>query len=486
MRKVLALVAVAACDGGANNLMIDAGLTQIDATVMPDAEEGIDGMWRDTFHAAGGETTVSACTNVAPSALVVDTASALTTPYAGACKTDGAFRIVAPGNIGSYYLRIGTSLYQTDKRAGIDLSSDRLGRPSSDILGAVGVTLDLNLTDAQPWTTSDRLYLFSGNIGYRQVLSLPTTAGATTIAGTASWNGYKIDSSKLDTLQILQLGQHTTQSGLAYESLDRIFPAAPFTMTNNTAVDLDGAFVAPTAASMTLTVGVASFHAFTSVVAPSVTTKPIQGGLHAAVSTDTVDSPPLLGFAQNADGYTLLSYGSLPYGDPFEATWQRLFKLNVGFTVPYSYNGYNGTRVASMERVVTRATANGNMVNATLGPPANVKFDNDDALTDTTISPVPMLSWSPPTLGTATDYEIQVYEAKSSGASTLSFQPILRIVTKETSVRIPAGFLLGQRQYVFSIKARNRTGVDIATTPLRAGTEWSSAEMLTALVTTDL
>jgi hypothetical protein len=59
------------------------------------------------------------------------------------------------------------------------------------------------------------------------------------------------------------------------------------------------------------------------------------------------------------------------------------------------------------------------------------------------------------------------------------------MTTKQTSVRIPAGFLLGQRQYVFSIKSRIRTGVDIYTTPLRNGSSSASAETLTALVTTN-
>jgi hypothetical protein len=52
-------------------------------------------------------------------------------------------------------------------------------------------------------------------------------------------------------------------------------------------------------------------------------------------------------------------------------------------------------------------------------------------------------------------------------------------------VRLPAGYLLGQRQYVFVVRARQRDGSDLYVTPLRAGTSTSTAETLSALVTTD-
>jgi hypothetical protein len=148
------------------------------------------------------------------------------------------------------------------------------------------------------------------------------------------------------------------------------------------------------------------------------------------------------------------------------------------------WNNFTGTRVATIERVMASATADGTLISAQLGPPTDVRFDGDDALTDTNISPVPMLTWSAPSIGTPTDYEVQVFEARTNTGS-LTFTPVLRLITKQTAVRIPAGHLYGQRQYVFSVRARQREGVDIYTNPLRSGASSSSAEMLSALVTTD-
>ena len=76
-------------------------------------------------------------------------------------------------------------------------------------------------------------------------------------------------------------------------------------------------------------------------------------------------------------------------------------------------------------------------------------------------------------------YEVQVV------GSTLRFVSTLRLATKQTSVRIPAGYLFGQRQYVFLIRARSRDNVDMYSTPLRLGASTSMADTLTALVTTD-
>jgi hypothetical protein len=487
MRKVLALVALsAACDGGVdNNPPIDAAVVDMADAYIPDAPASIDGMWQDTFHTAAGPMMVSSCGAIPPSAIQVDSTTAATTVYGGTCKPDGSFRIEAPGSLGLYYLKVGSTLHESNKRGGIDLSGDRLGR--NDVAGITGVTLGLALTNMQPWVSGDLLVAFSANIGYRQNLSFTTGAPSpeqSSVTATAPWNGYKIDGSKSDTLHVVHLGKHTTGSGLDYFSLDEAFEVPSFTMTNNTHHAVAGAFGHPTASSIDLSIDVASFHQFAPIAAPAVTQAAIQGSAYAAVSTDTVDSPSLVSFAQLSDGVSVMNFDSLPYRDPFPISWERFVKVQVGLTVSYMWNGITGTRVATIDRVMSKATADGTPISAQLGPPTDVRFDGDDALTDTNISPVPVVTWSAPSVGTPTDYELQVFEAKTLSGS-LTFTPILRLTTKQTAVRIPAGYLYGQRQYVFSVRARQREGVDIYTNPLRLGASWSSAEMLSALVTTD-
>jgi hypothetical protein len=487
MRKVMALVvALAACgdDGGMTTTMDGGG--PIDAEVMVDAAPTVEGMWRDTYHTTGGPVmAATSCTN-APTAIKVDEASGQVLAYPGTCKADGSWKIDAPGNLGTYYLRVGGILYETNKRAGIDLSIERLGR--NDVAAITGVTLNMNLTGLQAWTAGDSVIAFSPNIGFKQNLTFTTGTPATNdtiMTATADWNGYKVDSTKQDTLQIVQLGKHTTGGGDDYSTLDRVHTASSVTMVNNAGQTITGNFSTGTAGSVALEVDVPSFNQLAISAGPSVTTRTVLGSAYASPSTDTLDSPPLALFARNSDGgEPSFDFGTLAYRDPFPASWQRMVKVAIGFTVPYSWNGVNGTLTSQTMRVQGKATASAGMISANVGPPTQVKFDGVLATTATQINGVPVLTWSAPTFGTATDYEIQVYEVKTTGG-VMTFSNVVRIFTKQMSVRIPSGYLLSQRQYVFSVRARNRTGVDTYTTPLRNGTAWSMSEMLSALVTTN-
>jgi hypothetical protein len=483
MRILLLVAAVAACDGKPSEA-VDAGADGADIDAPPDAEIGIAGTWLDTYITASGSMSKSECT-AAPAAIVVDPTTAAITPYTGTCKGDGSFRINSNGNLGTFYLKVGGQLYETTKHAGIDLSTEHLGR--SDVAAIAGVTLGFTMTGLDAWAAGDVLTAFGANIGYYQNLSFTTggpQAGNTSLSGTADWKGYKVEASKSDVLQIVQQGVHTTANALSYLSLDRAYTVPAFTMTNNTMQPVGGAFTAPPPGTVTLNVNVTSFNQFATVANPTVATKTIAGTAYAAPSAEvTTPSPSLVSFARDSAAVSALNFGQLSYGDPFPTAWQRYVKIQEAFAVPYTWNNVTGSFNAQMTRVMTKAEAEANPIDAKLGPPTNPKLDGANAFTATNISPVPVISWGAPTLGTPTDYELVAYEVQISG-STLKFIPTLRLATKQTSLRIPAGYLLGQRQYVFVIRARTRDGEDLYSTPLRTAST-STAETLTALVTTD-
>jgi hypothetical protein len=456
--------------------------TPVDAPI--DAEMGINGTWLDTYITVNGSTSMSVCGS-APSAVVVDDTTAAITPYGGMCKSDGSFRIMAPGNLGTYYLKVQGALYETTRHVDLDLSTDHLGR--NDVNAVAGVDLSFNLSGLDSWVTGDVLMAFGANIGYFQNLSFATggpTTGSTTLTGSAPWFGYKIDAAKSDALQIVQLSTHTTTSGLSYLSLDRAFDAPSFTMTNNASSNIAGTFTGAPPASLALSVNVNSFNQFAPVANPNVLTRTIAGSAYAAASPEVIPSPSLISFARDSASVSGLNFGSLSYGDPFPTAWQRYVKIQEAFSVPYSWNNATGSLNAQMTRTMTKAEAEANIIDARLGPPQNPTFDGVDAFNATNISPVPIVSWDAPSLGTPTDYDVFAYEVQVTGTS-LKFISTLRLSTKKTSVRIPAGYLLGQRQYVFVIRARSRDNVDMYATPLRNGRSTSTAETLTALVTTN-
>ena len=75
MRKVLAVVALVGCDGGVDpnsGTRADGSVAAVDAAETPDADPGVEGMWRDTFHTTAGPVTAANSCQTAPVPLKVD------------------------------------------------------------------------------------------------------------------------------------------------------------------------------------------------------------------------------------------------------------------------------------------------------------------------------------------------------------------------------------------------------------------------------
>jgi hypothetical protein len=487
MRTALAMVAAMAAAGCGDNLHAtsDGGVTLADSTTIddapPDALLELSGTWLDTYVTLTGSSNVPSCT-LATAAVFIDQTTGAITTYPGSCKADGTFRIVAPPSIGTYYIKLGTSWFETNKRTGIDLSSAHLGR--SDLASVTSASVSVDMTNMAPWATGDALFAFAPNNGDVVGLSFAPAASATTVQGTQAWTGSKVDAAKGDTVQLLQLGVHQTGSGLPYQTLDRAFSAPALTLANNATSTISGAFTTTTTTSQQIRVNNASFNAFATSVNPNVTTRTFDGTMYASPSTDTPRSPSLFAFTASGAGVASMNFGTMSLVDPYPAAWQRLVRIQEAYVVPYTLNGVNGAVNAIASRILPASAADTTIVDAILGPPTSPKFDTVDAFTATHISPVVKVNWSAPTLGTPTDYEVQVFEVTIDGIA-LKFTSVIKLTTKQTAIRIPAGVLLGGRQYVFSIRSRIRENVDIYAKPLRAGDTSSSAEVLTAIVTTD-
>ena len=488
MRMVLVPVVTLAAAACGDNLAarIDAAITVDDAAPIvdapPDAILEISGTWLDKYVTLTSSTDVPSC-NLAPAAVVIDQVTGAITSYPGSCKADGTFRIVPTGPIGTYYIKLGTSWLETNKRTGLDLSSDHLGR--ADLGPVASASLAVDMTNMAPWVAGDALLAFAPNNGDVQTINVSPAASATTVQATQAWNGTRVDAAKGDTLQIFQIGVHQTGSGLPYETLDRAFTASGVTMANNTTSSVSGAFTTTTTKSQQIRVNAASFNAFAASVNPNVTTRTLDGSMYASPTTDTARSPSMFSFTASGAGVASMNFGTMSIVDPYPAAWQRLVRIQEAYVVPYMLNGVNGAINAIASRVLPASVADTTIIDAVLGPPTSPKFDTVSAFTATHISPVVKVNWSAPALGTPTDYEVQVYDVTIENTS-LKFTSVIRLTTKQTAIRIPAGVLLGARQYVFAIRARIRENVDIYSKPLRAGDTSSSAEVLTALVTTDV
>jgi hypothetical protein len=482
MRSLLLLLA--ACGGPA--VVPDAAIdARPDAP--PDADSNAYGTWIDTYYLASGPMNVSACGN-APSALVVDPNTASVASYSGACNGDGSFVVHTPPGVTSYYLRAQGELFATSAHAGLDLGTDQLGRP--DVTAAPGVTLSLAMTNMSAWALGDVVMAWSANVAFYESLVFTSGtpgAGDTTLTASAPWFGYKIDGSKSDVLQLFQLGRHQTAGGLAYLTLDQAYDVAPFTMMNNQPAQVPvtgtAAFVAPTQSSAILAIDAGSYDGLAASAAPSPSSHTIGATIYAAVTQDVIPSPPMFTFSRDSTAATTLDFGNLHFGDPYPAAWQRRVSVVESFAQSYTFNGATSSLTAQVTTQLPIADTQSGPVVAQLGPPTGVMIDGVSAFTATTISMSPAISWSPPALGTPTDYELMIYEVRVNG-SLLDFTPVVRVVTEATSVRVPQGNLLPQRQYVVAVRAEHHVGIDVTLTPFRAGMRSHTADTLSALLST--
>ena len=249
-----------------------------------------------------------------------------------------------PANLGSFYLKVGGTLYETTKYDGVDLSTDRLGRP--DVVGVTDVKLQFNMTGMGSWNTGDVLMAFAPNIGFYQNLAFTAggpTNGSTTLTGTAPWNGYKIDSSKADAVQVVQLSAHTTTGGNAYVSLDRAYDVPAFTMINTGTQTVGGAFTQPTQKSISLDIDVTSFNQHAATANPGVTLKTIAGSAYAAAAPEVIPSPSLISFAKDSSAGGSLTSARWRTAIRSRRRGSATSRSPKAFSVPYAWNNVTGT-----------------------------------------------------------------------------------------------------------------------------------------------
>ena len=80
------------------------------------------------------------------------------------------------------------------------------------------------------------------------------------------------------------------------------------------------------------------------------------------------------------------------------------------------------------------------------------------------VGKTPKLSWTAPTLGTASRYYVFVDLVSSQGGSS-ALDHFATIETTDTQATIPPGLLQTGQTYVFEIEARAAAGLDLSATP---------------------
>ena len=198
-----------------------------------------------------------------------------------------------------------------------------------------------------------------------------------------------------------------------------------------------------------------------------------------ALICENAQFPPP-GFPYTAPITSDVEYGTLSYGDPFPASWPRLFQycqasnvflprpnsslVDVFTVVNKQTTGIPTGAVSPLMTAVQNPTLNGeSMFSGGILPTASVN-----------------LSWEPPGTGKPFGYYVTAYQLRTfpQPPGNGGYSLFARYGTAKTSMRVP--FLVSGETYVFLISAEMDANANMETSPFRARIPAAESSVISA------
>ncbi len=486
---------VDACASTITTVGVDVAVVAPDAgmpdAVPPDAGPPITGSAIDTWVTDSGDVPLARnLLGVTVEALVP--AGEGFVVHAGTGMSDGTFSI--PGvPAGPHYVHVGSVYLVTAATDNLDFGDNYLGRPDytrvADDTHVFGVDAD----NVDPPQDGDFFEVFSSNLnGFFSLLVPDDVAAAVTTLQTTMWFDRAVVAAKSDRVMLSELVTKTSPTGEPYQTLTRFYPLPLFTTVSNTTVTLPSTSFMTVTATTTVTLDWirSQFHAAQRAVNPSslFTADQIFGFvLNEGGKLDLVNAsaPDLFGATRSDAGDTNL--GAVSFGDPFPQTWPRFVyttsRYAVSYTAPGATNALTFTGFLTRTDPMSILLPPAQQVGATLTPATNPRIGSADAFTaQQGVGATPLLSWSPPAVGTPTGYNVDIYDLVNNGGDS-DANLVATLVTPDRSVRVPPGILVAGHSYFADLAAFSAPNARIDRTPFRRGAPNAYAEALTATFT---
>ncbi len=427
-------------------------------------------------------------------------------------NSDGTFSIPdVPA--GPYYLEVllgsqTPTYYVTDARD-LDLSFALAGRDDS-ALADVGTTLRIyaNFPAGQTWdTSSSNLQLYSANAGAYaysldyQATSAKPAAGANKLAGmitpfdenTAS-GPWLPELSAGDTTYIV-LQSKKTAGGVDYITPSAALAGIPsFNMVSGAQNDVGSSGTPLVMASIDTTLKTVNITSWARQTFETLRTQ-VQANATNRYQSLTLEvqpggftyglvgpNPQVLDVFSNSTAEA--TPGSMGYGNPYPSTWATYGSAYHLYTVNFALGAATSVEYTPSIFVMKPLADFGPTVGPLVGPVTAPKLDGTKDLKATQTGGDPdntQLSWTAPSTGSATFYEVYVYRL-TSAASQTAISSEARIVTTGTSVTIPPAILISGT-YFFTIRAFHAPGSDVTTKPEIRGATYGWADMVSGKVT---
>ena len=422
---------------------------------------------------------------------------------------------------GRYFLQVDTTYPPTSSSAEAiftqlielttsqpDLSTVLSGRPDLEIAIEGGSPVTLDVANLFPWTPAsngvlaDAILLASaqGHAFVRPSGAQRITAGSTSARLSFDWwtlsSGIRAglpDASKGDVAYLYQRSTRPIGAGATagvarvasrFQRLDGL------TVRSGTPTAIQASLAdAPQTGSIHVDLRNAQFAALLPQVNALATPDFQAGGVSVLAVPHSVDFPDMPDDATSSllwvqgPATTNVDYGDVSYGQFLGPSWREsryiVYLIDVNLPVP----GNTATYPASAALISLVPAPDTTPVAPALGPPRSVQINGKDAsVAQSSVGLSPLISWSPPALGTATSYVARI-ELVNLGPATPGLQQLWISVYSGTSVQVPAGFLQSGRQYVLTVAANSAPWDALDRPPFRTGTPFHTADCVSAIFT---
>ncbi len=435
----------------------EGGVAEQDFAVTPNGT--INGIYAELTYTETGKATVPLQAQTVTAYLLG--ANGSYTSIAGT-SSNGAFSI--PNVPAGYYLLQTDSEYLWTSASDVDLTYPWEGR-ANPTYPQQDTTLTVNFTMGAPEYPNDTCFLLVPNIS---AFLLDSCSGEMWNQ-TYDWSdyGFALPDASQGDLTYVYRAQAVSLAGDTWTgyTLTDYDGQLGLTIPDGGNVTLPGAMTAEsTNASVRANLDVSDFVALESQVAPtysgtysfSLFVQPFTGDYFLGglgYNQTAPDSLELYPYTENGQNIDL---GDVPYANPFPSTWVPGAAFTVGGSLSYTADGATQpiSLAAGVGTYSTQMPTGNSPIAPLVGQATSITINGGDFYSDTpNAGTEPVVSWNPPTVGTADGYYLIIYQLTSpDGYITVPGQ-IFVIETDRTSVTIPPGVLQTGYAYVFQLTA---------------------------------
>jgi hypothetical protein len=388
---------------------------------------------------------------------------------------------------GFYLLQLGsTFLWTKNTLVDADYNADYR---SDTVQADQNTTVTFDLTNLNPWQDTDFFEMLCPNNLVFDTFS--GTAGQNTLTGTFPYFGSLSVGSEGDQYYLAQLITQNV-SGFPFTALGRYIAPAKFTQAQGSDTAINGRLKT-----------IAQNHTFEAningadlaaqalaanpkavLVDTTVALDVYPGSLKKGESTAAPDLVIYDVFSEQPLITTDGDLGQVAYGNPYHPKWP-LFDIYQWL----AQTNYTAPGATNSVPIFTRATGNNitlptstNPITPLVGVVSKPSINHKNFFVDRTgVGTTPTLRWSPPSLGTATYYSVQIYQLANNGGNTTRTS-IALLYTQQTSLLIPKSVMSAGQAYVFKIHAGYVPGIDFTKTPFMNGPTFGFADVISGMM----